>query len=83
MDFMLVTYNVTENDEPEGSEDQVKLVTADYLGLRDEWELVQNVAPVHQREEQEAREQELYFHPSTDPGEPLVMYHDTQHKLRR
>jgi hypothetical protein len=61
----------------------VKLVAADYLGLRDEWELVQMVAPVNQREEQEAREKELYFQPSTDPGEPLVRYQDTQHKLLR
>ncbi|XP_033609176.1 coiled-coil and C2 domain-containing protein 2A isoform X2 [Cryptotermes secundus] len=56
-----------ESEEPEGGEEQTKLVTADYLGLRDEWELVQMVAPVYEREEQEAREQELYFHPSTTP----------------
>jgi hypothetical protein len=69
MGFMLVIYDVTESEEPEGGEEQAKLVTADYLGLRDEWELVQLVAPVYQREEQEGREQELYFHPSTVPGE--------------
>lgn len=51
----------------------MKLVTTDYLGLRDEWELVQVVAPVFQRHEQEAREQELYFVPSLVPGEPLLM----------
>jgi hypothetical protein len=74
MGFMLVrVIYVTEIEEPEGGEEQAKLVTADYLGLHDEWELVQMVAPVHQREEQEAHEQELYFHPSTVPGEPLLM----------
>lgn len=72
MGVMLVIF-VTESEEPEGGEEQAKLVTADYLGLHDEWELVQMVAPVYQREEQEAREQELYFHPSTAPGEPLLM----------
>jgi hypothetical protein len=73
MAVMLVIYDVTEIEEPEGGEEEAKLVTADYLGLRDEWELAQMAAPVYQREEQEAREQELYFHPSTAPGEPLLM----------
>jgi hypothetical protein len=65
--------DVTEHEEIEGGKEQAKLVTADYLGLHDEWELVRVVAPVYQRDEQEAHEQVLYFHPSVVPGEPLLM----------
>lgn len=65
--------NVTESAETEGSEEQAKLVTADYLGLHDEWELVDMVAPVCLREEQETHERELYFYPSIIPGEPFLM----------
>lgn len=51
----------------------MKLITADYLGLHDEWELVEMVTPVCLRGEQVTHEQELYFYPSMIPGEPLLM----------
>jgi len=65
--------NVTESVETEGGEEQAKLITADYLGLHDEWELVEMMTPVCLRDEQENHEQELYFYPSMFPGEPLLM----------
>jgi hypothetical protein len=65
--------NVTESAESEGGEEQAKLKTADYLGLRDEWELVETLTPVCLRDEQVTHEQELYFYPSMIPGEPFLM----------
>jgi len=70
---MIEINNVTENVETDGGEEQVKLITADYLGLHDEWELVEMVTPVCLWDEQVTHEQELYFYPSMIPGEPLLM----------
>jgi hypothetical protein len=71
--FMLEINNVAEIVETEGGEEQTKLITADYLGLHDEWELVEMVSPVYLRDEQVTHEQELYFYPSLIPGEPCLM----------
>jgi hypothetical protein len=70
---MLEINDVTESVETEGGEEQAKLITADYLGLHDEWELVETVAPVCLRDEQVAHEQELYFYPSMIPGESFLV----------
>jgi hypothetical protein len=70
---MLEINDVTESVETEDGEEQAKLITADYLGLHDEWELVETVSPVCLRDEQETRERELYFYPSMIPGEPFLM----------
>ncbi|XP_069688134.1 coiled-coil and C2 domain-containing protein 2A [Periplaneta americana] len=70
-----------EEEEIESGEEQTKLVTADYLGLRDEWELVQVAEPIYVREEQEARERELYFSPSTVPV-PLDEKLNPEHEVR-
>jgi hypothetical protein len=70
---MLEINNVTESVETEGGEEQAKLITADYLGLHEEWELVETMTPVCLRDEQVTHEQELHFYPSMIPGEPLLM----------
>ncbi|KAJ9583994.1 hypothetical protein L9F63_021664, partial [Diploptera punctata] len=69
------------SEEIGSSDEQAKLVTADFLGLRDEWELIQTVAPVYQREEQESHEQEIYFCPSMIPV-PLEEKLKPEHEVR-
>ena len=62
------------SEEIASSDEQTKLVAADFLGIRDEWELLEDVPAMYLREEQESRERELYYIPTMAPGECYVLY---------
>lgn len=58
-----------EEEEELETEDKVPLLTAEYLGVKDEWELTTIEGPTYQSfQDRIQREQELYFYPSMVPG---------------
>ncbi|GLH06303.1 Coiled-coil and C2 domain-containing protein 2A [Gryllus bimaculatus] len=55
----------TEEIEHEGG-DQTKLITSEYLGLQDEWDIVEDTIPTYlNMEEVHEREKILYFYPDS------------------